>query len=560
MGEIINFIKDEKRYRKLAEERAEKGDFFRALDFLFSAKNINPNYEVLMDIADVYADMGLLELSNKYWFLFMDKAPKERVSIAYEELAINFFYLDNYWASSFYFHKKLDTDGHISKEGLDKEIIDFFSGEEIRKNAYRLVYPFERADYSYNLKLSKHFMALGAFEEAKKYLSEIPTNARSEETSGELALAKFMSDDLDGAEKVCRESLSKDGENVTAYCHLSTVYTMKEDQENAEYYYQKALSVRKGEKSENYNIATCAIERNDHYMVKKCLEEIIKERPYELAMRFFYGVALLNLGEYKQAVIELKKVYLANPDDGIVYYYLTLAENLSSGNNTDEKLLPLKYEKELPNKIEKQYSDYIKNLADTPLKIQRELKKKSVKKTIEWGVRYGDEQVTRNAAFILSADSTKYSKNFIKLALLDTEVKEEFKRVLIYVLIASGDKEKFGVTVSNFYLKIRPKKLACEKADDGGLYLSAYALCIARIAFWENEHLDTVAKVIDKIYKKFSRIISNAEISNEELAALILSECNFKWVKSQTHVTKLFEISVEKLNRLKMLLKGEKNG
>ncbi len=557
MGQVVEFIKDEKRYIKLAEERAEKGDLYRALDFLFCAKSINFSLDVIATIADVYADMGLLELSNKYWFYFMDKAPRERVAIAYEELAINYFYLDNYWASSFYFHKKLDEDGHISKEGLDKEIIDFFSGEEMRKHAYRLVYPFERADYSYNLKLAKHFLAIGAFDEAKRQLSDIPSVVRSEEASGELALARYMSEDLDGAERACRESIEKDGDNVTALCHLSTIYSMRKDEDNAEYYYQKALSVRKGDKGECYNIATCAIERNDHLVARKCLEEILEDRPFEITMRFFYAVALLNLGEYEKAHKELKKTYRANPDDLIVYYYLQLAKRLVGGDTSEEKLFPLKYEKELPKRAVKKFETVIKKLVDAPLKIVSELKKEEVRKIVEWGLCLGQEQTARQCAFILSVDNSKYSKDLIKSTLMNSEVKEEVKRVLIYLLIASGDKEKFGVTAGNFYIKIRPKRLVCEKLEDGSFYLATYALCMARIAFWEVDNLDVVAKTTDRIYKKFSGVISSAEVSNEELAGLVISECKFSSVKSNKDVTKLFEISLNKLTKLQKLLKGE---
>ena len=88
---IIQFSSDESRYRKIAEAYAEKGDFSKALGFLLTAKSLSPSLEIITDIADCYADMGLMELSNKYWFLYLDKAPKEKVSLAYEELAINFF-------------------------------------------------------------------------------------------------------------------------------------------------------------------------------------------------------------------------------------------------------------------------------------------------------------------------------------------------------------------------------------------------------------------------------------------------------------------------------------
>jgi hypothetical protein len=179
---------------------------------------------------------------------------------------------------------------------------------------------------------------------------------------------------------------------------------------------------------------------------------------------------------------------------------------------------------------------------------------------VEWGLYHGEEQASRDAVFILSSANSKYSRGLIKTALLDSEVKEEVKRVLIYVWIFDGNKEKFGATVGSFYTKIKPRKVVCEKFDDGMIYFSAYALCIARIAFWETENLDVVGKVCDKVYKSLKGRITESEVTNEELAALMLSECKYKWVKSLKDVTGLFEITKQKLEKLKEMLKGENNG
>ena len=161
MSNVLQFKKDYNTYLKLALERAEKGDLAGALGFLFSAKAISNDYQILAKIADVYAEMGVLELSNKYWFYYLDKAPKEKQSVAIEELAINFFYMEDYVASSYYFHLKLTTDGFVNRDKLDPEIIEFFSGEEHRKNSYYVAYPYDKADYSYTAKRGKRALASG---------------------------------------------------------------------------------------------------------------------------------------------------------------------------------------------------------------------------------------------------------------------------------------------------------------------------------------------------------------------------------------------------------------
>ena len=558
-NKILHFDKNANRYRRLAEEKADKNDFSSALAFLHSAKQIDFSLSVIVDIADTYADMGNLELSNKFWFLYLDRAPKEQMALAYEELAINFFYLDNYWASSYYFHQKLSVDGYISKDGLSQEIIDFFSGEEQRKTAYRIVYPREKANFDYEIKKAKHFMAISEFAEAEKSYSKIPKDCMSEETLGDYSICLFMSEKFDDAEQICRYSLEKYGESVTSYCNLSTIYDMKEDFLNSEFYYQKALEQRKGENSEAYRLATCAIQCEDHQTAADCLKVILDERPYEISMRYFYGLALANLGNYSHAVKELKEAAFLNPDDFVVDFYLDYLISLEKGKGDKLNLLPLKYVKELPECIVKDYEKQIRSLATSPEKVALAIKKKSVKSAIDWALLHGSSEVMRSAAFILSLSDGEYAKRKIMSALLDVEGREELKQVLIYVLIMKGVKEKFGVVAGSFFLKLKPQRLLAEKDVAGALFVSSYALCMSKIVFYDVDDTDKIAKACDNVYKKFRGKISYAETSNEELAAFILSIAKTKRFKKESDVMRLFSISKDKYELLKKLYKGEKN-
>lgn len=554
---VLQFDKSVDRYIKFSKEKSAQEDFVGALNFLFSAKSIEPdNTLVLALIADVYADMNLFELSNQYWFEYIDKSAKEKHAVAFEELAINYFYLDNFWASSYYFHKKLDIDGYISKEGLSQEIIDFFSGEELKKTAYRIVYPFERANYDYEIKRAKHAITLGLFEEGIKYLSRIPQQRLDEENAGNLAMCYFITDQYDKAEEVCRLSIKNHGPNITAYSHLSTIYGMKEDVDNSDFYYQKALSLRKGEQGEAYKIATCAFEREDHQNVLTSLEEIIKERPFEYTMRFFYGLALANVRNYQGATEQLKQVVLIEPNDMVIKFYLEYIEKLAVDGNDFLNLLPFNYVKEIPEQVTKEWRKKIKFLVKNPDKISSALKKAEAKEMVKWGLTESDGDIMRDCAYILSNSTLQSSKDLVLSTLLSPFGTEEMKHVLIYVAIISGIKQKFGVVVNECYIKIRPKKLLCEKDKKYGyLYFSSYALCLSKLAFYDIDGIDKVAKVCDRIYKKFQGNITSAEVSNEEIAGLILSQCGFKKYSENSSVTSIFSITEEKLNLLKNMLK-----
>lgn len=557
MGEILQFRKDQNTYIKLANERAEKGDLTGALGFLFCAKSILETPEVLEKIADLYAEMGNPELSNKYWFYYIDKAPKDKVTIAFEELAINYFYLDDFLCSSYYFHEKLIRDGVIAKEGLDPEIIEFFSGEEIKNNAYHIAYPFERADFSYELKKGKRALSAGEFEQAVKVFSAIPKECLGEDGAGDFAVAKLMVDDIDGAIEVARESLTLHGENLTAYCNLSTAFDMKEDFEKSEYYYNKAKACAKGDKNEEYKLATCAIERLDHTVVRNCVEKILSERPYDIAMRFFYGISLLNCGDKSGALEQLSLAYRLNPEDHVLKFYCKYVRELVESPQTAEDYSPIRYLKILPEKVATERSKKIKEIIANPSKIPFYVKKKEIREILEWGVYSEDKDVARECVYVLATAFNAYSKGVLLDVLKNNDVNTSTKRVIVYALIVAGFTDKFSVVDRNFHFRIRAKKLACEKKEGAELYLSAYALCFSRMVFSGETGLDKIAKVTDKIYSKLKDKISASEVSNEELASLILLECGFARFDSESSVMRIFEVSKNKLKLLKSLYKGE---
>ena len=560
MAKVLQIENSIERYKRLADARVEKEDYLGALSFLFCAEKQGPDNQVLMRIADVYANMNNLELSNKYWFKYMHFAPQDKVSVSYEELAINYFYMENLWASGYYFHKKISADGYISKENIDKEVLDFFSGEEFKRHAYRIVYPRELADYSLETKNGKRAISLGGFKEATIVLSKIPEDCRTEENSGDLAIAYYMDNRLDDAEKVCRHSLEKHGETVTAYANLSTIYDMRGDFLNSEFYYQKALACRTGNSLEAYKIATCSIEREDHQTAKECLESILNDRPYETAMCFFYGIALMNLGDYQGAYNSLKKALMIDPSDLITEYYLTFADKMRKGGEDNEKLLPLKYQKELPKKISNKWSRRIKELVKTPERISVVIKNPEMKKIVKWGMLYGTEAVMRASLLIASSGDFGQFKRTALAMLLVPEVREDLKKLLVYVLILKGYKGRIGVVASTFYSDFSAKKLQCEKSTDGALYFSSYALLVSRLIFYDIEGFDRAAKITDKIYRAFKGVITEAETTNEEIAALILSECGFEKFSVDNEVLRIFETNESKLKQLKKLYKNSNAG
>ena len=85
MKKTVNSAESINAYKRLADDKADGGDLLGALGLYFTAHRYDPrDLGAIEGIADCYADMGLLELSNKYWFLFLSYAPKDKESVAFE--------------------------------------------------------------------------------------------------------------------------------------------------------------------------------------------------------------------------------------------------------------------------------------------------------------------------------------------------------------------------------------------------------------------------------------------------------------------------------------------
>ena len=99
---ILQFEQNAELYLKVAKNRGDRGDFEGCLSSLLSAYRISKDYEILAEMASIYAEIGELEASNQYWFYYLAKAPKIKWAEAYEELAKNCFDLNDIVLSAFY--------------------------------------------------------------------------------------------------------------------------------------------------------------------------------------------------------------------------------------------------------------------------------------------------------------------------------------------------------------------------------------------------------------------------------------------------------------------------
>ena len=556
---VLEFSKNTQRYMELASKKAEQGDLTASLGFLFCALKIDYTCDILAKIADVYGEMGLLSLANAYWFKYLSVCTEEKQTIAYEQLAINYFYLDNFFASSYYFHQKLSKDGFISKEGLDEEVLNFFNDNFDKKSAYHVAYPFDRADWSFRTKMAKHALAAGDYSKAEKIYSSIPKECMDEEVNGEYAVALFLNKKDKEMIATCKDSLQRNGENVTAYCNLASLYHAKGDKEKSSYYYSQAVRLNNGSLEDAYKLASCAMEQGDHQTANVCLQKILADRTYDISMTYFYAVSQANLGNYSASAHTFCEIYRIYPEDVVAKFYAQYLTCVAETGNDYKNLFPLSYAKELPKEIVKSYKRKITELYQDPKKAISQIKKKEVQEILEWGLVQENTDYAKNVVFILANSDALWAEKTMINSLMNVDVTGEIKRAIITMLILGGYKEKFPVIANDFFVVVKPRKLTFENKIDGDVFMAAYAICLSRITYWNIDAFDKIAFSMNKIYKKLGDTVFFSGVTAEELGAIAVCISKIERLEDPDFVCTFFDARPQVVKEQIDLLKGDKN-
>ncbi len=546
MGDILTFTRTASRYRKIALKRSDRGDNVGALSALFSAKSVSDDYSVYADIADVYADMDLLERSCQYWLYYLDKAPASKASVAYEELLINYVSMDNPYLAGYYYHLMLSTKTPFSDENIEKEVYQFLSEEADERSGYHMAYPYAKADYSQELKMARRAFAMGEFSFASQFYEHIPTECLDDENYCDYVVSLMCEKRYKDAVNVCSEFLKNDPENVLVCCVLSSVYYAMKNKDKSAYYYSRAKANDDGGVEHAYRLIACAMEQGDHKTVRSCLQQILKERPHDPMMLFFDGINGLNIGDVEHAEESFKSAHAICPDDFIFTYY---ASNVASENGVAEltKNLPLKYAKELPASVERKYKTTVRNLMKG--EAAKKLDYAKYADLVNWGIKYADDDTARRCVFIAAFCLGDEASRVLTDALLDLEVSDYCKRTIVYSLAASGRSGNYNFTVSDALSPFKVKEIIGKDDEVTEAVTAAYSIALSRFVFVGLKDTEKLADGANKALGEYSELISKEGYLPEELAVIVTLLSGIQGLDEVKEVCDFFEVAPVRLHK-----------
>ena len=116
----------------------------------------------------------------------------------------------------------------------------------------------------------------------------------------------------------------------------------------------------------------------------------------------------------------------------------------------------MKYFFQLPmTEVEVQRNILKKMIDYSPAQIDKSLKDKKTMFAIDWAINYGDTESQKFAVYILATSKFKWAEKMLLDMLINSNLTDYLKKLILTVLIINGSTKKIGMVVGNVYQKTR---------------------------------------------------------------------------------------------------------
>ena len=163
---------------------------------------------------------------------------------------------------------------------------------------------------------------------------------------------------------------------------------------------------------------------------------------------------------------------------------------------------------------------------------------------------FGKDITMRSSVMLLSLLDVKLVKDIALTVLLNPEVGQEVKKLLLYALVLKGVKGKIGLVAGSYYCEVNLKKLLCEKKKGSRFYVLSYALCLSRMVFYGIDDFTKMINATDMLFNDVGDLLTSEDVNNEELAGLILMRSGYENFADAQTVCSIFDVKQEKLDKL----------
>ena len=494
-----------KRIANLADKYYNEGGYLSALRLAYKELNeYGLDFDVTARLTDIYEAMGLHGSAINCWFRYLDVAEDEDLPDVYEGLAVCFLAIGNDAQAAFYYNRLIDADDALPEE-TKLDIIEAFSKD--KRDGFRFVYPPELADYSQELNVGTRALKDGNFRRAIVELSKVIKGSKEYVEAKETqAVAHLLAGETDEAERLCKELLQDNPNELRLLATLAAVYIEQGKKEESLAIAQRLAAMEQTDADDLYKVATVCCENDLHAEAYEKFSQLETKLPFDGRMLYFRAVAAFKCGKEIEAEKTLNTLCSVYPDAEVAKYYLhalrAYRENKESGLTEAENPKPeLTYFYQLPPKEREERLNALLRV-NSCAKDEAKLFGLLVLHDgyLHWCFDEMDG-AERDLQYlsILTANHI-HADEFIRDVLLDFEVADVLKLETLRMLAERNEGMDVGLVLCNVYRRVYLQKIQIGRKGRKK-FLQSYAKVFAKIILLQDLAGNKLRSAAENLYR-----------------------------------------------------------
>lgn len=548
-GNVLNFNQPAEFFIKKAEKHIDAGNLLEALAFYRCVLGMEPqNVEYLLNIAQIYSEMGLYAESNDV-LLKIAKYGNTPTECLFA-LGCNYMGMKNYELADEAFEQYLaiDPEGEYADD-ID-ELFDIIDEEEYEdEGALHDINRRMAIDEAYEGKLC---LDKGDYKNAIKHLENVVEKDNTLYSAmNNLALAYFFNGKKQKAVELSEKIIVSQPFNLHACCNLALFYSELNDHARASQYLSKLDTLLDIAPEDMHKVALTYCELGYHEKAYRWFQKIMAFQPYDIRILHFCGIAALNCAQYTDGLSCFIKILKIDPQNSLAVYYKTKAEEAKKNG----------CHRELEYVYQVQFDEIKRRIAYLNECLKKRDDSVSKKRNgdpyflsiISWGLNYGDEYIKKIVLEILSMFSDEKAEETMRDFLLKSTENDEIKNDVFMYLKRMGAKEPYVAYIKGSIAEVRVGTVSEDVKNLPQPYAQALAVFLKKVRDrYEDNFLSSGVELLVTIAKE--RDDNGSWVVKPQALAAALELCVSELMEDvrpplKKELQRVYEISPTTLNK-----------
>jgi tetratricopeptide (TPR) repeat protein len=453
---VVPFEQKAVLFHRKGTRHLQQHNLMEALHFYRKAAEKDPeNLEYLLDLAQVYSEMGYFQQSNDILFDLIQR-KKGVTSECYYGLGCNFIGMEDYPRAQESFEKylEMDEDGEYALEVEDflellysKNLYVDSDGMPVDGRTGRLYRMAGRA---------KALLDQGEFKKAVRLFKVILEQDDSMVfVHNNLSLAYHCLGRKEKAFEEVYKALRLDPKNVHALCNLA-LYQHKTGKPEAR---DKALEylmelIRDGDEG-LYKAAVTLCEMELHELARPVLIRLVQQMPYDKRVLHYMAACYFHLGEYDKALHYWQRVERLDPHNTVASYYMEIVRAVIHGE-LDPAKTEVSYYFQVPYvEIIRRIHHLNQYVKEGRERLAERWQDPAFRALLWWGLDINDDAIKKAVLLLIAEIGDGEAQRMLRSFILRKDENDEVKWEVFALLKMTGAPEPYITYVDGNIMEVQ---------------------------------------------------------------------------------------------------------